>query len=160
MIQTPAFSVSHTELRRFFRVRETVVLEVAISCPQLQLTDGENQEFTKEISRFNACYQAVAEAFVGWCEHTLAEEAREAFSAAGVGAAYTFDRRIATCRMELVPNGEGTLSVRRTATLGSRRGGVRASREQTDRWRVTDLTLMPLRKKGSRARQEGSMAFF
>ena len=155
MVQTPAFSVSHTELRRLFRVRETVVLEVAVSWPHLQRTDGENQEPTMEISRFNACYQAVAEAFVAWCEQTLAEEAREAFAVAGIGAAYTFDRRLATCRMELVPDGEDEFSVRRLASLGSRRGGAWASCEQTDRWRTADLTLVSPRRKGSRARQEG-----
>ena len=151
MTQTLAFSASCATLRRLFRVRETVVLEVVSSYPQLQAGDGENQNLTKEIDRFNACYQAVAEAFVAWCEHTLAEEAREAFAAAGVGAAYTFDRRLATCRMELVPDGEGTILVRRTAALGSRRGGAWASREQTDRWRAADLTLVPSRRKGSGA---------
>ena len=149
MIQTLAFSASHTELRRLFRVRETVVLEVAISYPQLQFADGENQILAMEISRFNEAYRAVAEAFVAWCEQALAEEAREAFAAAGIGAAYTFDRRIAICRMELVPDGEGTLLVRRSVSLGSRRGGIWVSREQTDRWRTADLTLILPRRRGS-----------
>ena len=149
MIQTLAFSASHAELRRLFRVRETVVLEVAISYPQLQAGDEKNQNLTKEIDRFNACYQAATEAFVAWCEQALAEEAREAFAAAGIGAAYTFDRRIAICRMELVPDGEGTFLVRRSVSLGSRRGGTRASHEQTDRWRTGDLTLILPRRRGS-----------
>lgn len=141
-MQALAFSIAHAEIRRLFRVGETVVLEVTTTYPQLSVADEENQTLTKEISRFNEGYRAVAEAFVGWCEQTLAEEARGDFSAAGIGAAYTFDRRIATCRMELAPDGEDRLSVRRSATLGSRRGGVWASYEQTDLWRKADLTLI------------------
>ena len=148
MMQTPAFSVSLATIRRLFRVGETVVLEVAISYPQLQFADGENQILTMEISRFNEAYRAVAEAFVAWCEQTLAEEAREAFSAAGIGAAYTFDRRVAICRMELVPDGEGTFLIQRSVSLGSRRGGVWVSREQFDHWRTTDLTLILPRRRG------------
>ena len=155
MVQTPAFSVSHTELRRLFRVRETAVLEAVATYPQLCVAESENQTLTMEFSRFNETYRAVAGAFVAWCEQTLAEEAREAFAVAGIGAAYTFDRRLATCRMELVPDGDGTVLVRRTAVLGSRRGGAWASCEQTDRWRTADLTLVSPRRKGSRARQEG-----
>ena len=142
MMQTSAFLTSHATIRRLFRVGETVVLEVTATYPQMRFAENENQTPTKEITRFNEAYRAVAEAFVGWCEQTLAKEARGDFSAAGVGAAYTFDRRIATCLMEFLPDGEGEFSVRRLASLGSRRGGVWASYEQTDRWRTSDLTLI------------------
>ena len=142
MMQTSVFLTSHATIRRLFRVAETVVLEVTATYPQMCFADEKNQPPTKEIARFNEAYRAVAEAFVGWCEQTLAEEARGDFSAAGIGASYTFDRRIATCRMEFLPDGEDEFSVRRLASLGSRRGGVRASREQTDRWRASDLTLI------------------
>ena len=43
MTQTLAFSASCATLRRLFRVRETVVLEVVSSYPQLQAGDEKNK---------------------------------------------------------------------------------------------------------------------
>lgn len=147
MIQTTAFSVSHTDLRRLFRVGSTVVLEATVSYPSLTCEDGENKLIQNGISRFNEVYRAMAEAFLGWCEGTLAEDAKGDFSAAGAGAVYTFDRRLVTCRMEAAPDGDGgAVSVRRSVTLGSRRGGIWVSREQSDRWRA-DLSLIPARRR-------------
>ena len=147
MIQTPVLAMTHTALRRLVRVGSTVVLEATVSYPSLACEDGENKMIQNGISRFNEAYRTIAEAFLEWCAGTLAEDAKGDFSAAGVGAVYTFDRRLVTCRMEATPDGDGgAVSVRRSVTLGSRRGGVLVSREQTDRWRA-DLSLIPARRR-------------
>ena len=143
MIQTPAISIVHTDLRRLFRVGSTAALEVAVSYPSLTLADEKNKLMQQAISRFNEAYLAMAEAFLGWCEGTPAEDAKSDFAAAGIGAVYTFDRRIVTCRMVAVSEEDsGVILVRRTVTRGSRRGGASISCEQTDRWRA-DLSLIP-----------------
>ena len=146
MAQTSLLSVSHAELRRLVRVGATVVLEAVATYPCLTSGEGKNQYLTNEIVRFNDAYRGASEAFLAWCDRTLAETAKSDFLARGVGAVYTFDRRTVQFSATATEDENGEILVRRRVMLGSRRGGILSSKEQIDRWRCADLTVLPPRK--------------
>ncbi len=140
-----AFSVTHNTQRTYVRVGATPVMEITVTYPVLSFAVGEREDraFSSALDRFNEAYRAMAEAFSAWGGHTPAEEAQAAFTSAGVGAVYTFDRRLLDCRMEVECGEGGILTVRRRICRGSRRGSVPSvCRESIDRWRVLDLSLL------------------
>ena len=154
-------SHSHSVIRRIHRVGACPVLEVAVTYPILsagELSSGElsSGEISLEelslgeggealpLTRFNEAYRAMAEAWLAWVESTLLPQVKEDFAAAGSGAVYGFDRRVAVCemRVEAFPPEGGTLTVVRTLRLASRRGSVKeVCRRETDEWRWPELTL-------------------
>ncbi len=151
--------ITHTALCRLVRVGATPVMAISVTYPVLSpdaashAPEGEDSLFASRIARFNDAYRAMAEAFADWAAGAPAAAASEAFVSAGPGAAYTFDRRLLTCRMEATLDGEGRLTVRRTVRTGSRRGTVPAETFTTvDRWRTEDLSLLrPIRELANTA---------
>ncbi len=141
-VHTSHLTVSAATIRRFFRVGSTPVLVVTVTHPVLTLPADADSNLTSATERFNEAYRAMAEAFCTHAEEKAAAQAVEAFHAAGRGAAYTFDRRILTCRMEAEIGDDGSLCVHRTVTRTSRRGSVPTdTREERDCWRIEDLSL-------------------
>ncbi len=142
----PTLTLTHTTLRRLFRVGCTPVLELTVTHPVLTGNDSDADKIQASATeRFNQAYRSVAEAFCTYVADRPVEEATAAFAALGSGAAYTFDRRVVLCRMEAELCDDGFLRVRRTVTLASRRGTLPTrTREAVDRWRLSDLSLCRL----------------
>ncbi len=142
-----AFLIMHNTLRRLFRAGNSVVLDVTVIYPVLRFDGDEDAAVSDAVSRFNDAYLAATEAFLDWCGKVPFEDARTAFSEEGIGAVYTFDRRVVMCRAEAtVDEGGDTLHVCRTITEGSRRGGTFAVRTEHDVWRTADLTWISRRR--------------
>lgn len=135
-------TVTEQSLCRLVRVGHRVVLAAEVSYPRIDMTDGEPP--SRAVARFNEGYRAMAEAFLGWAESVPAGEASEAFASLGVGAAYTFDRRLITCCMRAVtanPDNSRLLVVEREVLCTSRRRSVTEQRiSKRDVWRWPELT--------------------
>ena len=142
---------SHSVVRRIHRVGACPVLEAAVTYPILSAGERSSGELSFEeggealpLTRFNEAYRAMAEAWLAWVESTLLPQVKEDFAAAGSGAVYCFDRRVAVCemRVEAFPPEGGALTVVRTLRLASRRGSVgEVCRREADEWRWPELTL-------------------
>ncbi len=147
--------IAYATLHRICRVSETPVMEITVTYPFLVLPDPlADNSVTSAVERFCEAYRAIAEVFLTRFAEELAEKASEAFRAGGAWAAYTFDRRTVNCRMEAEVS-DGVLTVNRTVTTGSRRGHVpTVCRESRDRWRMADLSLMPLDSRMTENRAE------
>ncbi len=137
-------TVTHATVRRLVRADQTVVLEITAIHPLLALSEScADSPLTSAVERFNQAYLAMAEAFCAHCAEVISPRAVDAFRSAGHGAACTFDRHTATCRMEAETSEEGLLTVRRTVAVGSRRGSIPSlAHESLDRWRASDLSLL------------------
>ncbi len=157
MLDTAIPTITHETLRHLVRVGRTPVLEVTVSYPCLtHPVDAAAPACGFPLSRFNEGYRAMAEAFLAWAVDTLAVEATESFAALGTRAAYVFDRRLATCRMEASlesPDADGkivsdVLTVRRCCELSSRRGTIPTGRaESVEHWRWGEWTLLSSRRQ-------------
>lgn len=138
--------LTHCSLRRMYRRGACPLLEVKITYPRLcPAEDG--KAMTEGMARFNEAYGQMAEGLMGWAEGTLCPRAEADFEAEGAGAAYRFDRRVLTCRMDaalsFAESGEITgVAVTRTLCLTTRHSGeTGGGLTATDLWRGPELTL-------------------
>lgn len=171
--------LSHCTLRRLVRVGACPVLEVCVTYPVLSFAEDGDAAARPAVARFNEAYRAMAEAFLAWATDGPAREAVEAFSAAGAGAVYRFDRRMLLCHMtvEVASDADGGtagnaapvdgrryLRVKRSVSVGTRRGlqaaprqdAPRQSVEEIDLWRWPSLTLASKTKKFIKEQKTGS----
>ena len=153
--ETP-LTLTHYQLRRTHRTGACPILDITVTYPGLCVANGAAGEVPPRALRFNETYRAMAERLVEWGADALCARAEADFLAAGAGAVYCFDRRLAVCDMTAnffsdEKEAVSELIVTRTLRLTSRRGGVGESAlTATDRWRWPDLTLCPAkRRKGS-----------
>lgn len=148
------YTVDHRYIHRIFRVGACPVLEVTVTYPCLCPDLSPGEDCPPAVRRFNLAYERIADGFAAWCSGIPLEAAEEAFRAAGIGAAYRFDRRTVTCEMMIAcgENGQvetgGEICVTRTLRLGSRRGEMPPiTRVETDCWRQPGLSLGQFQKK-------------
>ena len=133
-------TVTEIARRRLLRIGAVPVLEVTVIYPCLTW----EAEAASAMSRFNAAYETMAEAFLEWADQVPYAQATEAYAALGPRAAYRFDRRLLVCAMKAEPltSADKRLTVYRTVTYTSRRGEMgTVSREGRDVWRLPSLTL-------------------
>lgn len=139
-------------LRHLTRMGACVVLEVTVTYPHIP--EGESPA----AARFNEAYRSIAERFLAWSDTAPAEEARAAYAALGSAAPYRFDRRVLTSDMTVGLPSPALMTVTRTATLKSRRGGL-AERtiNATDSWRLPELTAVrsPKNRRKSHGKRLG-----
>ena len=142
-------------LRRLTRVGACVVLEVTVTYPHIPEGDS------PAVARFNAAYLDMAERLLAWSDTVPAEEARAAYAALGSAAPYRFDRRVLICDMAVGIPSPALMTVTRTATLKSRRGGL-AERTivSTDSWRLPELTSVRSPGLRLKSRREGQSGCF
>ena len=148
-------TITHIRTHRILRAGVCPVLEWTVSYPCLCTTDGETCAGSPEAVRFNKAYQTIAEHLMVWIQGPLLESVMAEFEAAGSGAAYRFDRRLAVCDMTAARSfdggseGGGYLMVTRTLHLSSRRGELEERKLiARDQWRWPELTLCPVETHG------------
>lgn len=140
--------VTHHTRRHLERVGTTTVLEAVATYPQIRVIDTEQENegmaaheptpskppkppapaYFGDVATFNDTYRTLADTYLTWAKDAPARQAAADFEAAGRDAAYTFDRRLLTCRMEVTvtkadKNGLA-LAVSRQVTRSTRRGSI------------------------------------
>ena len=135
-------AVSYRACRRLRRVGACPILEISVTYPVLE--EGEGDLLPSAVARFNQAYADIAEALLSWADGAPADAAAEAFWAMGEGAMFRFDRRLICCDMTVEERSADRLTVRRTLTLTTRRGGGEGEEMVArDVWRLPTLTLDP-----------------
>ena len=157
---TAVFSFEECIERRLIREGACPILEIRVAYPRTVCADTTEEEASSAVNRFNEAYRAMAENFLRWAQGAPAATAREDFLAAGVGAAYRFDRRVVACDMvaAYVQTEQGapptSLTVTRTVRVGSRRGEMpEKSLTAVDVWRLPELTLCPSRRTRGKVKE-------
>lgn len=151
----PAYTVDHVTLRRLLREGACPILEVVAVYPVLRMEEeGASAAIadtadTAGIERWNRAHREAAEAFVAWATDRVSEEARATYAALGMGAAYRYDRRVLSCRLEATVEGD-TVTVKRTVSDGYRRGGETVRREAITHWQLPDGTMRRRDQKSGR----------
>lgn len=139
-------AVSYRSLRRLHRVGACPILEISVTYPVLG--EGEGDPLPPAVARFNKAYADMAEALLSWADGAPADAAAEAFRAMGEGAMYRFERRLLICEMTVEGSSADRLTVRRTLTATTRRGGGEGEELiARDIWRLPSLTLDPPSKR-------------